>query len=120
MLGKLKAIHEGNGKTLLDNMLFFWTNELGEGGKHTYINVPYVLAGSCQGQMQTGRYIDFWGDDPPIPASAVQPYDFANIYGKGAPHNKLMVSFLNMMGVPNDGTFGMKDYTGNLPGLITG
>ena len=73
---------------------------------HTYTNIPYVIAGNCQGQMQTGRYIDFWGDDPPIPASAVQPYDFANIYGKGAPHNKLMVSFLNMMGVPNDGTFG--------------
>ena len=29
MLGKLKAIDEGGGKSLLDNMLFFWTNELG-------------------------------------------------------------------------------------------
>jgi hypothetical protein len=120
MLGKLKGIQEANGTTLLDNMLLFWTNELGIGGTHSYTNVPYVIAGNCQGQMQTGRYIDFWGEDPPIPSSAIQPYDFANIYNKGAPHNKLMVSFLNMMGVPNDGTFGMKDYTGNLPGLITG
>ena len=52
MLGKMKAIDEGNGKSLLDNMLFFWTNELGEGGKHTYVNVPMcwrgVAAASCR------------------------------------------------------------------------
>ena len=40
MLGKLKAVQEG-GKTLLDNMLLFWTNELGIGGTHSYTNVPY-------------------------------------------------------------------------------
>ena len=62
MLGKLKAIDEGNGKSLLDNMLFFWTNELGEGGKHTYVNVPMVLAGSCGGQLPTGRYLDYLGN----------------------------------------------------------
>ena len=61
MLGRLKAIDEGNGKSLLDNMLFFWTNELGEGGKHTYVNVPMVLAGSCGGQLPTGRYLDYLG-----------------------------------------------------------
>ena len=61
MLGKLKAINEGNGKSLLDNMLMFWTNELGEGGKHTYYNVPMVLAGSCGGQLPTGRYLDYLG-----------------------------------------------------------
>ena len=38
---------------------FFWTNELGEGGKHTYVNVPMVLAGSCGGQLPTGRYLDY-------------------------------------------------------------
>ncbi len=64
MLGQLKGIQEANGTTLLDNMLMFWTNELGIGGTHSYTNVPYVIAGNCQGQMQTGRYIDFWGNDP--------------------------------------------------------
>src|SRR4030095_2876842 len=76
MLGKLKAIDEGNGKSLLDNMLFFWTNELGEGGKHTYVNVPMVLAGSCGGQLPTGRYLDFLGGETPPN------------YGSGMAHNK--------------------------------
>ena len=70
MLGKLKAIDEGNGKSLLDNMLFFWTNELGEGGKHTYVNVPMVLAGSCGGQLPTGRYLDYLGNASPGSATA--------------------------------------------------
>ena len=63
--GEADAIDEGNGKSLLDNMLFFWTNELGEGGKHTYVNVPMVLAGSCGGQLPTGRYIDYLGNGCP-------------------------------------------------------
>ena len=61
MIGKLKAVKEGNG-TLLDNMLMFWSNELGVGGTHEYSNVPYVLAGKLQGKLTTGRYIDFLGN----------------------------------------------------------
>src|SRR4029077_12144233 len=80
MLGKLKAVQEGE-KTLLDNMLMFWTNELGIGGTHSYVNVPYVLAGSCGGQLPTGRYIDYIGDAVPA-------------YGTGQAHNKLFVSFM--------------------------
>jgi hypothetical protein len=106
MLGKLKAIDEGNGKSLLDNMLFFWTNELGEGGKHSYVNVPMVLAGSCQGQLPTGRFLDYLGGR------------MAG-YGNGMAHNKLFVTFLKMFGI-NENTFGLPDFAGTVPGLVPG
>ena len=106
MLGKMKAIDEGNGKSLLDNMLFFWTNELGEGGKHTYFNVPMVLAGSCGGQLTTGRYIDYLGNADPG-------------FGRGMAHNKLYVTFLKLFGI-DESTFGIPDFTGPIPGLVPG
>ena len=106
MLGKLKAIDEGNGKSLLDNMLFFWTNELGEGGKHTYVNVPMVLAGSCGGQLPTGRYLDYLGNAPAA-------------YGRGMAHNKLYVTFLKLFGI-DENTFGIPDFIGPIPGLVPG
>ena len=106
MLGKLKAIDEGNGKSLLDNMLFFWTNELGEGGKHTYVNVPMVLAGSCGGQLPTGRYLDYLGNAAPA-------------YGRGIAHNKLYVTFLKLFGI-DENTFGIPDFMGPIPGLVPG
>jgi hypothetical protein len=104
MLGRLKGIQEANGKSLLDNMLFFWTNELGEGGKHTYYNVPMVLAGSCGGQLRTGRYLDFLGGQ--IPG-----------FGSGMAHNKLFVTFLKMFGI-QENTFGLPDFAGTIPGLV--
>jgi hypothetical protein len=106
MLGKLDAIDEGNGKSLLDNMLFFWTNELGEGGKHSYVNVPMVLAGSCGGQLPTGRFLDYQGGR------------LAG-YGNGMAHNKLFVTFLKMFGI-NENTFGLPDFAGTIPGLVPG
>jgi hypothetical protein len=106
MLTKLKAIDEGNGKSLLDNMLFFWCNELGEGGKHTYYNVPMVLAGSCGGQLPTGRYLDYLGGQTAG-------------FGVGMPHNKLYVTFQKLFGI-NENTFGLPDFAGTIPGLVPG
>ena len=105
MLGKLKSVQEGE-KTLLDNMLMFWTNELGVGGTHSYLNVPYVLAGSCGGQLPTGRYIDYIGDATPA-------------YGTGQAHNKMFVTFMKLLGL-DENTFGIPDFAGPLPGLVPG
>jgi len=104
MLGKLKAIDEGNGKSVLDNMLFYWCNELGQGGKHTYFNVPMVLAGSCGGQLPTGRYLDYLGGLTPG-------------FGNGVAHNKLFVTFLKLFGI-DENTFGDPDYAGVISGLV--
>jgi Protein of unknown function (DUF1552) len=116
LLGKLKGITEANGKTLLDNMLVLWTNELGTGGVHSYTNVPYVLAGSCQGAVQPGRYIDYLG--PAVPATPL-----VVAYGKGPAHNKLFVSMMRSMGMTDNsfnftGRPGEEDlFSGPLPGL---
>lgn len=104
MLGKLKAIDEGNGQSVLDNMLFYWCNELGEGGKHTYFNVPMVMAGSCGGQLPTGRYLDYLGGQTPG-------------FGHGVAHNKLFVTMLKLFGI-DENTFGDPDYAGVIPGLV--
>ncbi|MDB4969454.1 MAG: hypothetical protein JWN44_5143 [Myxococcales bacterium] len=77
LLGKLKAIPEGNG-TMLDNTLVFCVNELSRGNAHSHNDMPYVLAGGAGGALQMGRYLKFTGD---------------------LPHNNLLVSLMNVMGV---------------------
>jgi hypothetical protein len=116
LVGKLKGITEGNGKTLLDNMLLTWTNELGVGGVHSYTNIPYVLAGNCQGALTTGRYLDYLG--PAIPAGPI-----AVAYDKGPAHTKLFVSILQSLGI-DENSFNFTGlpgeealFTGPLPGL---
>jgi len=96
LIAKLKSYDEGDG-TLFDNSLLFWCNELGKGNAHSRNDAPYVLAGSAGGALRTGRLLKFDGD---------------------VPHNNLLVSVLNVMGVP-DTTFGKREWcTGPLSGLV--
>ncbi len=97
LIQKLKDAPEGDG-SVLDNCLLYWTNELGEGGLHTYTNVPYVLAGGAGGALQTGRYLSFLGGTRPA-------------------HNQLYVSFQNLFGIDSD-EFGYPDFKGPLPRLV--
>jgi hypothetical protein len=96
LITKLKSYPEGEG-TLFDQSLLLWCNELGTGNTHSRDNAPYVLAGSAGGALQTGRYLSYEGD---------------------VPHNNLLVSLLNLMGLP-DTTFGRPEWcTGPLDGLV--
>jgi hypothetical protein len=98
LIARLKATPDGAGGTLFDNTLLLWCNELAKGNTHSRQGAPYVLAGSAGGALRTGRYLS---------------YDGANL-----PHNNLLVSILNAMGVP-DTTFGKPDWcTGPLSGLV--
>lgn len=94
LLSEMKKINEGD-KTLLDNSLIFFPNELSEGEAHLRRDMPYLLAGKAGGQLQTGRYLKY----------------------NSEPHNKLYTTFLNMFGVDAKG-FGEADYPGALTGLI--
>jgi hypothetical protein len=94
LIEALKAIPEGTG-TMLDNTLILWCNELSKGNIHSHNPMPFVLAGHAGGALQAGRYLKL----------------------NSAPHNNLLVSCLNLMGVPAT-TFGNPAYcTGPLAGL---
>jgi hypothetical protein len=93
LLSELKKVPEGGG-TLLDNTLLFWPNELSQAEVHSRRNLPYVLAGSAQGKVPTGRYLQY----------------------KGEPHNQLLATFMNIFGVEVAG-FGEAMYPGVLSGI---
>ena len=96
LMTKMKAVPEGDG-TLLDHTLILWCNELAIGNIHSRTDAPYVLGGGAGGALTTGRFLTYAGD---------------------VPHNNLLVSLLNAMGLP-DQTFGKPDWcTGPLPGLV--
>ena len=97
LLGKLDAIQDGAG-TLLDNCVVAWTNELSKGSTHDSHNIPWVLAGSAGGYFRTGRLIQYTPEQP---------------------HNNLLVSLMNAMGLTDETTFGARAVcTGPLTGLV--
>jgi hypothetical protein len=94
----MKAMPEGDG-SMLDNTLLLWCNELAKGNIHGHADAPYVLAGRAGGGLRTGRLLSYAG-------------------GSTVPHNNLLVSLLNAMGLP-DTTFGKAEWCqGPLSGLV--
>lgn len=87
LMNKLKSVTYSDGTTLFDQTSILWVNELGRGSSHTRNDVPYVLAGSCGGYFDLGRYIE--SDDEP--------------------HNNMLLSMCHAMGIP-DASFGNPDY----------
>jgi len=81
---------------MLDNTVVLWGNELGKGNSHSHTKVPFVLAGGAGGYWPTGRLLRYDGD----------------------PHDNLLVSICNAMGVETE-TFGNPAYCdGPLRGLV--
>jgi len=96
LIAAMKAVPEGDG-TLFDSSLILWCNELAKGNVHSRKDAAYVLAGRAGGAIKTGRYLRYDGN---------------------VPHNDLLVSLVNAMGV-DDTTFGRPDWcTGPLPNLV--
>ena len=93
LLDSLAASPDPEGGTLLDSTLVVWCKEMGDGRLHDCKSVPWVLAGGKT--FSLGRYVDFGG----------------------APHQKLLVSICQAMGLDNQ-TFGdATKGTGPLDGL---
>jgi hypothetical protein len=84
LLDKLEAVEEGSG-TMLDNSLVLWCKPIGR--RHSVNEMLFLTAGSAGGQIETGRYLSL----------------------PGVPHNDLLVSCLQLMGLP-DTTFGDAKY----------
>lgn len=92
LLGKMKAIREGE-NTLLDSAMVMFGSSLSDGNRHDPNNLPILLGGRAGGSLQTGRHI----------ASR-----------KNTPLCNLYVSMLQRMDLPVR-SFG--DSTGPLTGL---
>lgn len=94
LVGLMKDLYdtaEGD-KRLLDNTLLYFGNEASNGHERT--NLPVLLGGKAGGAHRPGRYVRYSG---------------------GTPQGKLLVTIMNMMGVPTQ-TFG-KYGSGTLSGL---
>jgi hypothetical protein len=91
LLGKLDVPELGD-KTLLDNSLVYWGNELGF--NHIGYSVPCLLAGSAGGYLKTGRYLDYIDWD----GRAYFSQEDGNVI-KGIPHNQFLVTVLQAMGL---------------------
>ena len=98
LLDGLAAADEPDGSSLLDNSLVLWGNELGAGNSHSYKDIPWLLAGGAGGALRMGRSLQL----------------------PDHPHNDLLVSVCNAMGMHDVTTFGIPGVcTGALPGLTT-
>jgi Protein of unknown function (DUF1552) len=88
LLTRLDSYKEAGGRSVLDNSVILYTNELSDGRAHSFMDLPYILAGSAGGYFKQGQYVLLGagqnGDD------------------KKAPHNKLLNTIVNAMGIPSD------------------
>lgn len=100
LLTRLNSYKEGD-RTLLDNSVVMWGNELSDGKDHDFRDLPFVLAGSAAGYLKTGQYVKV--------TKQADPKNDVD-----APHNMLLTTLLNAVGckgadgtpMKNFGTFG--------------
>jgi hypothetical protein len=97
LLDRLSTYTEEDGKSVLENSVILYTNELSDGKGHSFIDLPYILAGSAGGYFKQGEYI-LLGEGT--------PYD-----DRVAPHNRLLNTFMNAMGIASD-WFGVEEGAG--------
>ncbi len=95
LLEKLRTTEDGDG-TLLDHSLVLYGSSIADGNQHTHHDLPLVLAGGGYGQIRGGRHVR---------------------YPRETPMNNLLLSLLDMAGVPAEQ---LGDSTGKLAGLSTG
>lgn len=93
LLEQLDAIEDGDGKTMLDNSIVYFSSEIEDGNSHSHYELPVLLAGGGRGAFNPGRHV---------------VYD-------GVPMANLFISILHAMGVEAT-TFG-DDGTGPLANL---
>ncbi len=88
LLDRLAAYTEGD-STVLDNSAVVWCNELADGKGHSFFDLPWVIAGSAAGYLKQGEYVKMWQNGET---------DFDT-----SPHNRLLITLLNAVGVTADG-----------------
>jgi hypothetical protein len=91
LLGKLKAIREGE-HSLLDNSMIVYGSGISDGDRHNHDDLPILLAGRGAGTLQPGRHVKY----------------------SPRPLNNLYLSLFDLLGVSAER---LGDSTGRLPKL---
>ena len=79
-------------ENLLASSLVMWSHELGDGGGHSPLNIPTVLAGQAGGAVRTGRMLD--------------------LSNSGRSHTALLLAICQAMGVTTLTSVGHPAYAG--------
>ena len=61
LVGRLKAVKEANGTTLLDNVMMVYGSGIGDGDRHNHDDLPILLIGKGGGTIESGRHLKFGG-----------------------------------------------------------
>jgi hypothetical protein len=96
LLGLLDAYVEADGRTVLDNSAILYTNEMSDGKLHSFMDLPFIIAGSAGGRFRQKLYF---------------PLGPEGQTDKSAPHNRLLNTIMNVMGVQSD-WFGLPEGMG--------
>lgn len=78
---KLAERSNPGGGTLLDSGMAVWVNDLATGPPHGYADVPWIIAGSGNGYLKQGQFVD------------------ARASGRTVAHNTLLNTLINAMGI---------------------
>lgn len=119
LMSRLDERQDVDGKSLLDNTLILWVNELGYAGLHGNMNVPWVLAGGAGGKLDMGSWYQFstdpnWDCTYYFAEQKCGPNDDPLTFHM--PHNNALVSVLGAFGIP-DTHFGFEGIKGGIAGL---
>jgi len=63
LLGRLKAIKEGD-KSLLEQVMLVYGSGIGDGNRHNHDDLPILIAGHGGGTVKCGRHLKFPKDTP--------------------------------------------------------
>ena len=63
LLKRMKETRDGDG-SLLDHTLFMYGAGMGDGDRHTPLDLPVVLAGGANGQLRGGRHVRYPENTP--------------------------------------------------------
>jgi hypothetical protein len=64
VLGKLAAVTEADGRSLLDHSMLLYASGISDGNRHNHDDLPVVLAGDAGGRLATGRHLRLPGERP--------------------------------------------------------
>ena len=87
LLERLDSYVEANGRTVLDNSVILYANEMSDGKLHSFMDLPFIIAGSGAGRFRQNLYF---------------PLGPEGQTDQSAPHNRLLNTIVNALGVESN------------------